>query len=78
MQKEKLLILSNFFFCHYVFKEPSVADKPESVFMRERVKSLIIEKDVKKIEAQGENALFMQFLSCSLQMCPNASTCGKV
>ena len=24
-QKEKLLVLSNFFFCHYVFKDPSAA-----------------------------------------------------
>ena len=37
-QKEKLLVLSNFFFCHYVFKKPSAAEASESVYMRERVK----------------------------------------
>ena len=37
-QKEKLLVLSNFFFCHYVFKKPSAAEVSESVYMRERVK----------------------------------------
>ena len=36
--KEKLLVLSNFFFCHYVFKKPSTAEASESVYMRERVK----------------------------------------
>ena len=34
----KLLVLSNFFFCHYVFKKPSAAEASESVYMRERVK----------------------------------------
>ena len=38
-QKEKLFILSNFFFCHYVFKKPSAAEASESVYMRERVNS---------------------------------------
>ena len=37
-QKEKLLVLSNFFFCHYVFKKPSAVGGSESVYMRERVK----------------------------------------
>ena len=36
-QNEKLLVLSNFFFCHYVFKKPSAAEAPESVYMRETV-----------------------------------------
>ena len=36
-QKEKLLVLSNFFFCHYVFKKPAAAEASESVYMRERV-----------------------------------------
>ena len=40
-QKEKLLVLSIFFFCHYVFKRPSAAEA-ESVYMRERVNQLII------------------------------------
>ena len=30
--------MSNFFFCHYVFKKPSAAEASESVYMRERVK----------------------------------------
>ena len=37
-QKEKLHVLCNFFFCHYVFKKPSAAKVSESVYMRERVK----------------------------------------
>ena len=39
-QKEKLLVLSNFCFCHYVFKKPSAAEASESVCTRERVKVL--------------------------------------
>ena len=42
-QKEKLLVLSNFFFCHYVFKKLSAAEVSESVYMRERVKQTSIE-----------------------------------
>ena len=34
---EKLLVLRNFFFCRYVFKNPSAAGASESVYMRERV-----------------------------------------
>ena len=30
-QKEKFLVLSNFFFCHYVFKKPSAAETSKSV-----------------------------------------------
>ena len=41
-QKEKLLVLSNFIFCHYVFKKPSAADVSESVYMRKRVNHFII------------------------------------
>ena len=37
-QKEKLLIMSNFFFFHNVFKMPSASEASESVYMRERVK----------------------------------------
>ena len=29
--------MSNFFFCHFVFKKPSAAEASESVYMRERV-----------------------------------------
>ena len=36
-QKEKFLVLSNYFFCHYVFKNPSAAEASESVYMREKV-----------------------------------------
>ena len=35
---EIAIFLSNFYFCHYVFKKPSVAEASESVYMRERVK----------------------------------------
>ena len=37
-QKEKLLVLSNFFFCCHVFKNSSAAETLESVYMWERVK----------------------------------------
>ena len=37
-KKEKLIVLSKFFFCDYVFKKPSAAEALESVYMRERVK----------------------------------------
>ena len=43
-QKEKLLVLSNFFFCHYVFKKPSAAEASKSVYMRERVTKYIVQK----------------------------------
>ena len=43
-KKEKLHVLCNFFFCHYVFKNPSAADASESVYMRERVK--VVNKDI--------------------------------
>ena len=39
-QKEKLLVLSNFVFCLYVFKKLSAAEASENVYMRERVKTL--------------------------------------
>ena len=38
-----MLVLSNFFLCHNVFKEPSAADASESVYMRERVKVTLVE-----------------------------------
>ena len=31
------IVLSNFFFCHYVFKKLSAADASESIYMRERL-----------------------------------------
>ena len=40
-QKEKLLVLSNFFVCHYVFEKPSAAEASESVYMREWVKTVV-------------------------------------
>ena len=33
--------MSNFFFCHYVFKKPSAAEASESVYMRDRVNNNI-------------------------------------
>ena len=35
-----MIVLSIFFFCHYVFKKPSAAEASKSIFMRERVKSV--------------------------------------
>ena len=37
-QKEKLLVLSNFFFCLHVFKKLSAAEVSQSVYIRECVK----------------------------------------
>ena len=39
-KKEKLLVLSTFFFCHNAFKKMSAVESSESVYMRERVKLL--------------------------------------
>ena len=36
--KEKLLVLSDFLFCHYIFKKQFTAEESESIYMRERVK----------------------------------------
>ena len=44
-QKEKLLVLSNFFFCHYDVKKPSAAEASESVYMRERVNASAYRED---------------------------------
>ena len=41
---EQFLVLSNFFFCHYVFKKVSAAETSESVYMREKVIRLIGER----------------------------------
>ena len=38
MAKGEIARLSNFFFCHFVFKKLSAAEASESVYMRERVK----------------------------------------
>ena len=35
--------MSNFFFCHYVFKKPSAAEASESVFLWERVNILSVQ-----------------------------------
>ena len=35
--KGEIARMSNFFFCHYVFKKPSAAEASESVYIRERV-----------------------------------------
>ena len=40
-KKEKLLVLSNFFFCHYVFKKTSATEASKSVYMTVRVKTNI-------------------------------------
>ena len=39
-QKEKLLVLSNFFFCQHDFKKLSAPEASESVYMRERVRTI--------------------------------------
>ena len=36
-------VLSNFFFCHYVFKKLSAAEASESIYMREWVKEIVID-----------------------------------
>ena len=39
-KKEKLLVLSNFYFCRNVFEKPYAAEASESTYMREGVKSM--------------------------------------
>ena len=46
MEKEKLLVLSNLFFSHYVFKKLSAAEASESIYMRARVNHVSNELDV--------------------------------
>ena len=57
-QKEKLLVLSNFFFRHYVFKKTSAAEASESVYMRERLSVLVVlpgnaPRDIFQVDGQG-------------------------
>ena len=40
VEKGELLVLSNFFFCHYVFKKLFAAEASESVYMRGRVNNI--------------------------------------
>ena len=54
-QKEKLLILSNFFLCHYVFKKLFAAEASESIYMRERVKAIIQNTLFNNILGKHEN-----------------------
>ena len=46
MAKGEIDGLSNFFFCHYVFKKSAAAEASESVYMRERVKLSFVGKMV--------------------------------
>ena len=85
-QKEKLIVLSNFIFCHYVDKKPSTAEASESVYMRERVKEEIKEERLnpgcKKKEQHPTRS--SRFPSCGLnslltgsnttQYCPRFNT----
>ena len=67
-QKEKLHVLCNFFFCHYVFKKPSAAEASESVYMRERVKHLQ-QANFEKVVTSAEIGHIEQFhllLQCFL------------
>ena len=41
-QKEKLLALSKFFYCHYVFKKPSAAEALKRVYIKARVNKLYV------------------------------------
>ena len=41
-KRGKFIVLSNYFFCHYVFKKQSAAEASESVYMRDRVKPVIV------------------------------------
>ena len=67
-----LLVLSNFFFCHYVFKKLSAAEASESVYMRKRVKTkLIIDLDFFWL------FLFKNFHRKEQHKCSNKSTILK-
>ena len=53
--------MSNFLFCHYVFKKPSAAEASESVFMKERVQSVLQLEYKKKFNLTNfENMKFKQ------------------
>ena len=60
-EKEKLLVLNNFFFCHYVFKKLSAAQASESIYMRERVKSI----SVISWRLMGKLPVLLVHLSCN-------------
>ena len=63
-QKEKLLVLSNFYFCHYVFKNLSAAEASKSVYMRERVNAFV--GKISMILWKSKNFFFIKFdNSCS-------------
>ena len=62
VSKGKLLVSSNFFFCHNVIKKPSAAEASESVYMRERFKrSCTLE-----IKALAYNFIGRDYLSSSI------------
>ena len=61
MAKEKLLILSNFFFRHNVFKKLSAAEAAESVYMRKRVKQICIHKHSNIGKADRNGIFFIYF-----------------
>ena len=59
-QKKKLLILSNIFFCHYVFKKPSAAEASESVYMRERVNTTYNRSAAEDVEKFSKPFVFQK------------------
>ena len=66
---EKLLVLSNFFIYHYVFKKPSAAEASESIYMRERVKELAYSESIDKDQSPFlYNMSFIHF-SLSKKVC---------
>ena len=67
-------ILSNFSFCHYVFKKPSAAEASESVYMRERVKSEIwiyIYRSFKTRQVKS------YYIGLELERCQTKATDGR-
>ena len=65
-QKEKLHVLCNFFFCHYVFKKLSAAEASESVYMRERVNPTNFESCGSKIDIFTQYLEFTSMILLSL------------
>ena len=75
-QKKKLLVLINFFFCHYiyVFKKPAAAEVSESIYEgKGKVKPL---KSVENNVTKGEIAHF--FASLSIVCCRGVRKCLHV
>ena len=87
-QQEKLLILSNFFFCHHRFKKQSAAET-KNVYLRERDKHIYPPNSAPSVQLLYIDSLKVKILlvyplttffleSHLLQGCQNASPCFQI